>query len=75
MMPYDVFKEVLREVQEMRKSLTMRAHVWMRVFLTQEKQERSSVLMLRMKAQLLKEALPEDGFITVLFCHAECTQS
>jgi hypothetical protein len=75
MMPYNVFKEVLREVQEMRKSFTMRAHVWRRVFLAQEKQERSLVLMLRIKAQLLKEALPEGGSIIVLFCHAECTQS
>jgi hypothetical protein len=32
-MPYDVFKEALREVQDMRKSFTMRAHVWRRVFL------------------------------------------
>jgi hypothetical protein len=75
MMPYDVFKEVLREVQEMRKSFTMRAHVWRKVFLAQEKQERSSISMLRMKAQPLKEALLEGGSITVLFCHAECTQS
>jgi hypothetical protein len=74
MMPYDASKEVLREVQEMRKSFTMRAHVW-RVFLAQEKLERSSVPMLRMEAQPLKEALPEGGSITVLFCHAECTQS
>ena len=73
MMPYDVSKVVLREVQEMRKSFTMRAHVWRRVFLAQEKQERSSVSMLRMEAQPLKEALPECGSITVLFCHAECT--
>jgi hypothetical protein len=36
MMPYNVFKEVLREVQEMRRSFTMRAHVWRRVFLAQE---------------------------------------
>jgi hypothetical protein len=41
----------------------------------QEKQEISSVLMLRMEAQPLKEALPEGGSITVLFCHVECTQS
>jgi hypothetical protein len=79
MMSYDVFKEVLREVlrevQEMRRSFTMRAHVWRRVFLAQEKQERSSVPMLRMEAQPLKEAMPEGGSITVLFCHAECTQS
>jgi hypothetical protein len=75
MMPYEVFKEVLREVQEMRKSFTMRAHVWRRVFLAQEKQERSSVPMLRMEAQPLKEVMPEGGSITVLFCHAECTQS
>jgi hypothetical protein len=75
MMPYDVFKEILREVQEMRRSFTMKAHVWRRVFLAQEKQERSSVPMLRMGAQPLKEALPEGGSITVLFCHAECTQS
>jgi hypothetical protein len=46
-----------------------------RVFLAQEKQERSSVPMLRMEAQLLKKAMPEGGSITVLFCHAECTQS
>jgi hypothetical protein len=63
MMPYDVSKEVLREVQEMRKSFTMRTHVWRRVFLAQEKQERSSVPMLRTEAQPLKEALPEDGSI------------
>jgi hypothetical protein len=50
MMPYDVSKEVLREVQEMRKSYKMRAHEWRRVFLAQEKQERSSVPMLRMEA-------------------------
>jgi hypothetical protein len=75
MMPYDVSKEVLREVQEMRKSFTMRAYVWRRVFLAQEKQERSSVPMLRMEAQPLKKAPPEGGSITVLFCHAECTQS
>jgi hypothetical protein len=75
MLLYDVFKEVLREVQEMRRSCTMRAHVWRRVFLAQEKQERSSVPMLRMEAQSLKEALPESGSIIVLFCHAECTQS
>ena len=75
MMPYDVSKEVLREAQEVRKSFTMRAHVWRRVFLAQEKQERGSVLMLRMEAQPLKEALQEGGSITVLFCHAECTQS
>ena len=37
MMPYDVSKEVLREVREMRKSYKMRAHVWRRVFLAQEK--------------------------------------
>jgi hypothetical protein len=37
MMLYDVSKEVLREVQEMRKSYKMRAHVWRRVFLAQEK--------------------------------------
>jgi hypothetical protein len=49
--------------------------VWRRVFLAQEKQERSSVPMLRMEAQPLKEAMPEGGSITVLFCHAECTQS
>jgi hypothetical protein len=53
----------------------MRAHVWRKVFLAQEKQERSSVSMLRMEAQLLKEAMPEGGSITVLFCHAECAQS
>jgi hypothetical protein len=58
LMPYDVSKEVLREVQEMRKSFTMRAYVWRIVFLAQEKQERSSVLMLRIEAQPLKEALP-----------------
>jgi hypothetical protein len=75
MMPNDVFKEVLREVQEMRRSFTMRAHVWRRVFLAQEKQERSSVPMLRMEAQPLKETMPEGGSITVLFYHAECTQS
>jgi hypothetical protein len=75
MMPYDVFKAVLREVQEMRRSFTMRAHVWRRVFLAQEKQERSLVPILRMKVQPLKEAMPEGGSITVLFCHAECTQS
>ena len=75
MMPYDVSKEVLREVQEVRKSFTMRAHVWRRVFLAQEKQERSSIPILRMEAQPLKEALPKGGFITVSFCHAECTQS
>jgi hypothetical protein len=75
MMPYDVPKEVLREVQEMRKSFTMRVDVWRRVFLAQEKQERSSVPMLRMEAQLLKEALSEGGSIIVLFCYAECTQS
>jgi hypothetical protein len=74
MMPYDASKEVLREVQEMRKSFTMMAHVW-RVFLAQEKLERSSVPMLRMEAQPLKEALPKGGSITVLFCHAECTKS
>jgi hypothetical protein len=50
MMLYDVSKEVSREVQEMRKSYKMRAHVWRRVFLPQEKQERSSVSMLRMEA-------------------------
>jgi hypothetical protein len=49
--------------------------VWRRVFLAQEKQERSSVPMLRMEAQPLKEALPEGGSITVSFCHVECTQS
>jgi hypothetical protein len=38
-----------------------------------KKQERSSVPMLRMEAQPLKEAIPEGGSITVLFCHAECT--
>jgi hypothetical protein len=38
-----------------------------------KKQERSSVPMLRMEAQPLKEAMPEGGSITVLFCHAECT--
>jgi hypothetical protein len=43
--------------------------------LAQEKQERSSVPMLRMEAQPLKEALLEGGSITVLFCHVECTQS
>ena len=59
MMPYDIPKEVLREIQEMGKSFTMRAHVWRRVFLAQEKQERSSVPMLRMEAQPLKETLPE----------------
>ena len=75
MMPYDVLKEVLREVQEVRKSFTIRAHVWRRVFLAQEKQERSSVPMLRMEAQPLKEALLECGSIIVLFCHAESTQS
>ena len=75
MMPYNISKEVLREIQEMRKSFTMRAHVWRRVFLAQEKQERSSVPMLRMEAQPLKEALPEGGFVAVLFCHVECTQS
>jgi hypothetical protein len=36
-MPYNVFKEVSREVQEMRKNYKMRAHVWRRVFLTQRK--------------------------------------
>jgi hypothetical protein len=41
--------------------------VWRRVFLAQEKQERSSVPMLRMEAQPLKEALPEGGSITVHF--------
>ena len=75
MMPYNVSKVVLREVQEKRKSFTMRAHVWRKVFLAQEKQERSSVPMLRMEVQPLKEALPEGGSITVLFYHAECTQS
>ena len=75
MMPYDVFKEVLREVQEMRKSYKMRAHVWRRVFFAQEKRERSSVSMLRIEVQPLKEALLEGGSITVLFCHAECTKS
>jgi hypothetical protein len=75
MMPYDVSKEVLREVQEIRKSYKMKAHVWRRIFLAQEKQERSSEPMLRMEAQPLKEALPKGGSITVLFCHAECTQS
>jgi hypothetical protein len=50
MMPYDVFKEVLKEVQEMKKSFTMREHVWRRVFLAQEKKERSSVPMQRMEA-------------------------
>jgi hypothetical protein len=49
--------------------------VWRRVFLAQEKQERSLVPMLRVEAQLLKEAMPEGGSITVLFCHAKCTQS
>jgi hypothetical protein len=49
--------------------------VWRRVFLAQEKQERSSVPMLRMEAQPLKEAMPEGDSITVLFFHAECTQS
>jgi hypothetical protein len=37
MMPYDVSKEVLKEVREMRKNLTMRAHIWRKVFLAQEK--------------------------------------
>jgi hypothetical protein len=45
----------------------MRAHVWRRVFLAQEKQERSSVSMLRMEAQLLKEAMPEGGSITEFY--------
>ena len=72
MMPYDISKEVLREVQEMRKSYKIRAHVWRKVFLAQE---RSSVPMLRMEAQPLNEALLESGSITVLFCHVECTQS
>jgi hypothetical protein len=49
--------------------------VWKIVFLAQEKQEISSVPMQRMEAQPLKEALPEGGSITVLFCHVECTQS
>ena len=40
MMPYDVSKEVLREVQEMRKSYKMKAHVWRRVFLAQEKKRK-----------------------------------
>jgi hypothetical protein len=44
-------------------------------FWAQEKQERSSVPMLRMEVQPLKEALPEGGSITVLFCHAKCIQS
>ena len=74
-MPYDVSKVILREAQEMRKSFTRREHVWRRVFLAQEKQERSSVPMLRMEVQPLKEALLEGGSITVLFCHAKCTQS
>jgi hypothetical protein len=42
-MPNDVSKEVLREVQEMRKSYKMRAHVWRRIFLAQEKQERIGI--------------------------------
>jgi hypothetical protein len=41
--------------------------VWRRVFLAQQKQERSSVPMLRMEAQPQKEALPEGGSITILF--------
>jgi hypothetical protein len=45
----------------------MREHVWKRVFLAQEKQKRSSVPMLRMEVQPLKEALPEGGSITVHF--------
>jgi hypothetical protein len=72
-MPNDISKEVLREVQEMRKIYKMRAYVWRRIFLAQEKQERSSVPMLRMEAQPLKEDLLEDGSIAVLFCHAKCT--
>lgn len=57
-----------REVQEMRKECyKMRAHVGRSVFLAQEKQEKSSVPMLRMEAQPLKEALPEGGSIIVLF--------
>jgi hypothetical protein len=47
--------------------------VWRRVFFAQEKPERSSVPMLRMEVQPLKEATPEGGSITVLLCHAECT--
>jgi hypothetical protein len=39
-MPYNVSKEVLREVQEMRKSFTIRAYVWRRVFFAQEKQKK-----------------------------------
>jgi hypothetical protein len=73
MMPYNVSKEVLREVQKMRKCYKMRAHVWRRIFFAQEKQERSSVSMLRIEAQPLKEALLEGCSIIVLFCHAECT--
>jgi hypothetical protein len=49
--------------------------VWRIVILAQEKQEISSVPMLRIEAQPLKEALPEGDSITVLFCHVECTQS
>ena len=66
----DVFKEGLKEVQEMRKSYKMRAYVWRRVFLAQEKQEGSLVLMLRIEAPPLKEALPKGGSIIILFCHA-----
>jgi hypothetical protein len=29
----------------------------------------------KVEVQPLKEAMPEGGSITVLFCHAECTQS
>jgi hypothetical protein len=73
MMSYDVPKEVLREVTRNEKKF-YNEHVWRRVFLAQEKQERSSIPMLRMEAQPLK-ALPKGSSITVLFCHAECTQS
>jgi hypothetical protein len=52
--PSYIIPKILREVQEMRKSFTMRARVWRIVFLAQEKQEISSVPMLRMEAQPLK---------------------
>jgi hypothetical protein len=48
MMLYDASKKVSREVQEIRKSYKMRAHVWRKVFLAQKKRkERNSVPMLR----------------------------
>jgi hypothetical protein len=74
MMPNDVSKEVSREVQEMRKSYKMKAHVWRKVFLAPRKTRKKIGTDVRMEAQLLKEALPEGGSI-IIFCHAECTQS